>query len=393
MRLFTSFLAVLAISGIGLNAADTACDPFIPQRACHSQVDFTSGVHDTIAVLPQGTVKITIIDKPAFSTCQATLTPGPLTRSADSAISGFLTALGGLGLVGGNPVPVRVPAAGPRIGRVPGVAPPPPPDSDARNIDYQLAAIRLAEKSIANDLEQRRQDYRTGLDDKNFGFKLIWKVTDETTVTSHIAAVQANLKTLVDKPEPSIASLQAELSQLARSMGEYHLKHDSDPSVADWVASADASIDEVNGLADGYRDLTADIAAIRTGLKQALAEINASKPPYTQQDLDLLPRFANNIVGVSISCKDDLDQTTSPVSVSFSAYYTRLPWIDFSAGPLFSLLGRHQVGVLAPTAAQSAAGTNPNGTFGLTDHSSFQVIPMAFLELHTRGFKCPWADR
>jgi hypothetical protein len=221
---------------------------------------------------------------------------------------------------------------------------------------------------------------------------MVWGITDNDFIQAHIDELRTRLQALVDKSEPSIADLKAELDAVSRSLGAYHQTHDGEANSAAWLITVNDRMNVLAGMAARDEDYISDILTIRSNLKQALAQFPTTKPypDFTVQDLTI-PKFVNNNVAVSVSCKDSVTQAANPTTVTFTAYYTRLPWLDISSGPLFSLLGRHQVGVISQSASQAASMSNPNGTFGVTDQSSFQVIPMAFVEIHTRGFKCPWA--
>ena len=399
-------IAFCVLSVTALRPAEArTCDPFIPGKSCTSTVDFTSGAHDSIALTPSGTATLHVIRKPAFSTCQASFTPGPLTRSVDTSLTGLLTTLGSLGLFGGNPGQEMTRASS--AVRTRAVAVTPPPNPDAQSIEAQLQAIGSEEGRLASILDAEQRAYQLGItgdiSQGIVGLNMVWGLTDEATVQGGIDGLRTTLNRLVlQNPEPSMQGLQAELDALNRSIGAYHQKYDISGIPQDWLASVNDRTNTLAGVAARDQDYISDILAVRTNLKQALAQLPpprptpppgqslAPYPPFTSQDLTI-PQFVNSNVGVSISCKDSVTQAVNPTTVTFTAYYTRLPWLDFSAGPLFSLLGRHQVGVASQTAVQSAAGTNPNGTFAVTDQSSFQVIPMAFVEIHPRGFRCWWA--
>jgi hypothetical protein len=378
------------------------CDPFVPGAVCTTTIDVSLGQHDNIAVSPAGHATLHIIHKPPFSTCQASYTPGALSRSPDSAITGLLTSLSGLGFLAGNPTGEgqRASRAGSaRRASTPAPGPPPPPNDDARSIQAQIDAISGEEQRLGPILAGNRTDYNAAVQTVN----ALWSQTDEDSVQSAIDPLRITLTNLVGndpvsqaplRPAPNIASLQAELDALNRSIGDYHRRYDvQGPS--DWVTYINADIDTVEGVAARFQDFLNDLLKTRDSLKQRLAQLPAPHPlPYpvfTLQDITT-PRFVNSNVAVSISCTDNISQSVTTTPVAFTAYFTRLPWLDFSAGPLFTLLGRHQVGVLPQTAAQAQATppTNPNGTLGVTDQSSFQVVPMAFLEIHPRGRRCPW---
>jgi len=373
--------------------APTPCDPFVPYNNCQTTVDFPTGVHDIIAVTPGGSANVHVINKPAFSTCQLSFAPGPPPRSVDASVAAFLTGLSGIGLFAGNPPADRTKAFASPAPRV-------PPNSDAANIELQIQAVQTEETRLTSILDADKQAYKLGVAGDAahpISVTSVWKETDERKFPDEVPVLKGILSVLILRQEPSIASLQAELDALSRSMGEFHRKYDGTFTASGqaWLDSVNDTINKINGLAARYQDYIADILAIRTGLKQALAQL--PDPPYTKaftmQDLPI-PGFVNNNMSVTVSCKDNITQVPSPISVTFTAYYTRLPWLDFSAGPLFSLLGRHQVGVIGATAAQMAAAptTAANGYLGVTDQSSFQVVPMAFVEFHSRGFRCPWAN-
>ncbi len=422
MKLLNSIGAMgVVLLATGMAWAAKRCDPFIPQQECEANVDFSSGQHDTIAVLPKGQATINLDHKPSFSTCQAGYAPSPPARTADASVGALLTALGGLGLVGGGPGPVTALLA-PAVGGEARRAGPSPPNAEATKIVFELVAIAKEERRLLDVLNKELPIYQRGISGsdpdpethKNItpGVNDIWGKTDEPN-PKDVQRVKDTLTSLVQRPEPNIESLQAQMDALNRAVADYHRTYDGTPD-AGWLDTTDATvsgsdaiksiagdttgltvngaINIVSGIASRYQDFVNDVLAIRTTLKQDLNELSNAKAPYTKATLPPVPKFVNNDVTISITCKDDVSQAQSSTTVTFTGYYTRLPWLDFSAGPLFSLLGRHQVGILGQTAAQAASGVNANGTFGLTDRSAFQVIPMAFVEIHPSGFKCWWAS-
>ena len=256
-----------------------------------------------------------------------------------------------------------------------------------------MTIVETEEARLGNLLDREKSVYQPGVD----GINGIWGKTDESALTNDVVRkVQTELDALVTRPEPNAGILQAELRRLNESFARFQREYSGTPDPgnarAKWIEFVTPKIDILNGVASRYQDYISDIVSIRASLKQALSELKNTKAPYTSQGFKT-PKFVNKDVVITVSCQDDISKSTDPRNVTFTAYYTRLPFFDLSAGPLFSLLGRHQVGTVGQTAAQKAAGVYPNGTFQVTDQSSFQVIPMAFAELHTPGFKCPWARR
>ena len=370
------------------------CDPYIPHSPCNVEVNFASGEHDIIAVPPGGAATIHVTHIAPLSSCQAAYSPGPLTRTLDTSIAGLLTTLGGLGAVaGGAPraLPAAVPA--PTLAPLPGL-------SDSNKIVDQIRALDAEEKRIAGTLTALRKPYQDASD----ALSAFRKLTDEPT-QAQLVAVADKLK-VVEKPIPSFAGLQAELDSVGRALAAFHEKYDGAPDPGsmrtNWLAAADDAFNLVAGAIARDQDYISDIPAFWTALKQTQGTINSAldhfKPLdpgpvvyFTSQSLPVTPKFYNSNVSVTITCKDTITQTPSQITITFTAYYTRLPILDLSAGPLFSLLGRRQVGTVSPSAAVALANPMAPGTLAVTDSSSFQVIPMAFVEIHARGFKCPWA--
>lgn len=360
------------------------CDPFIPRVGCLVNINFTIGVQQEVAVPPGGAATVHLFNKPPFTTCSVAASPAPLARDITSALGGFLSTLGSLGFLGGGP---PAPKDFQLLAIQPGPPPPTPPNVDAQQIENQYQVVFTDEASVKQKLDAFSVTYKN-VKDKIDG---LWKQTDETKIATGVPPLRDLLSARINAGLPDIASIQVEVHALNRSMESFHQKYDGLPEVRGWINYINPKIDDVNGVSGRYQDYVTDLINARAAFKQALTELNTSTPPYTTQDMPLL-KFVDKQVTETVSCKDDI--TNNPISdnIIFTAYYTRLPILDLSAGPLVSLLGRHQVGVVGQTAAQFAAGINPNGVFGVTDSSRVQVIPMAFAEIHTRGFACPWSD-
>jgi hypothetical protein len=368
----TFFLGSLAIV-----RAENPCDPFIPQSPCRVDVNFASGEHDIIAVPPGGIATIHLTNKPRLSSCQAAYAPGPLTRSPDTAISGLLTTIGGLGAIGGGA------KTAPKAPAFAAAVPPPVGNADAAGLDAQIAALKSEENRLRTALPNLRTTYQIASD-------AIGKFSPSTTepTATDVTDFTQKLKAALDNPIPSLASLQAQLDGISRSLAAFHQKYDPvPPGTQAWLSLASDSVNQIAGAVARDQDYISDLPAFWVTLNQTLA---ALKSPFTTQDLPAIPAFYNSNVGVTITCKDNITQATNQITVTFTAYYTRLPILDLSVGPVFSLLGRRLVGTISPSAATLAANPMATGTLGVTDSSSFQVIPMAVAEIHTRGFHCPW---
>jgi hypothetical protein len=372
--LLTALGAVL-FGGHPAKAQDN-CDTFLPSKGCKVTVDFTKGVHHDIAVLPGDSISIHVINKPRFATCSVAASPSALSRDLSSSFTTFLTTIGGLGAIGSNPITPRnlSPSA-------------PPPNDAAKSIAAQYDQVREQESRALTNLQNATQNYTTLQDD----VKKFWSGKDEPT-SGDVDALKKRLQQIVDDgfkgdAEPSIASMKVALSALNDSVVSFRRTYATEPQVQRWLNQFSAGLDDVNAVGSTYSDYLSDLLRARAGLKQTLDVLNSSKPPYTSQNISL-KAFSNKQVSLTLSCKDDITSNPSGDNIIFTAYYVKLPVFDLSAGVIFSLLGRHQVGTVGQTAAQNAMGKNPNGTFAVTDSSSFQVIPMALIELHNRGWKC-----
>jgi len=371
-------LITLATFFFGLRPAKAqdTCDTFLPTKGCKVTVDYKAGVHKDIAVLPNDTISVRVTNKPRFATCSITASPSALSRDLSSSFSTFLTTIGGIGAVGNNPI-------------VPGNLVPSaqPPNNAAKAIAAQYDQVREQESRALTNLQNVTTKYKQLQDD----VKAFWSASGEPA-PGDVSALTARLQSIVDDgfkgdPEPSIASMKVALSALNDSVALFRKTYASEVAVQPWLNQFSQGLDDVNAVGSTYLDYLSDLLRARAGLKQALDELQSAKPPYTSQDIHLRA-FSNKQVSLTLSCKDDISSAPSADNVIFTAYYVKLPVFDLSAGVIFSLLGRHQIGTASQTAAQSAAAQDPNGTFAVTDSSSFQVIPMGLIELHTRGGKC-----
>jgi hypothetical protein len=379
-RLSLWFLFTLSMMVVGTRAAAAAeCDNFLPKKGCQVTVDFKSGVQSDIAVLPGDRITVVVNNRPPFATCSIAASPSALTRDLSTSIGTFLTTLGSLGAIGSNP---QTPRAFPPPGTP---AHPAPPNAAAESLEQQYLALKNQETATLAYLQQVSREYKAVQDD----VKTLWapKENPETYIAGHIEAVKTELKTKIEGPEPSIESLKIALSSLNDSMKAFRQRYSGDQTVKPWLDDFSPKLDDVNGVGDTYLDYLSDLIHARAAFKQASQELQGAKSPYTSQTLPL-SGFSNKQVAITLSCKDDITSAPSADNIIFTAYYVKLPILDLSAGVIFSLLGRHQIGVVGQTSAQASSMTNTNGTFAVTDSSSFQVIAMALVELHTRGTKC-----
>ncbi len=385
VKILILFAIAVGVLSIGTKSASAEeCDNFLPKKDCTINVEFGSGVHEDVAVLPGNKICVVVSNKPPFASCSVTASPSALTRDLSSSIGSFLTTLGGLGAIGSNPkTPKALPAPQ-------GTAENPnPPNEDAKAIEEEYNAAKVEEAAALTNLQAVSGDYKSVQDQ----IKALWSPTNDSEryVSQHIGSVKSLLIARVNDPqnhpEPSIASAKVAVAALNDSVAAFRKKYAGDSSVAPWLVKFSEKLDDVNGVADTYADYVNDLLHAKAGFKQALDELRNAKPLYTSQTINLRA-FSNKQVALTLSCKDDITSSPSADNIVFTAYYVKLPIFDLSAGVIFTLLGRHQIGVVGPTAAQNQTGQDPNGTFAVTDSSKFQVIPMALVELHTRGFKC-----
>lgn len=375
--------SIVVSASVPALAAPTECDKFVPRRGCQISVNFTFGVHGDVAVLPNdASVKVVVSNKPPFASCSIAASPSALTRDLGSALGGFITTIGGLGALGGNPQP----AANFAEGR----APTPPPNEAARNIDRQYAAIVEREIKTHAYLKSKGDEFKAVQDQ----VEALWKSNNEQQIEAQVGGLATLLEVKINASEPSIADLNIALKAINDSMTDFYRRYSGDSSVAAWLEEMKGKLDDVNGLGDTYNDFLGGLLHKRSIFKQALQEltnvrrdVDLGKAKYTSQTIGL-SGFAEKQVSLTLSCKDDITSTPVADNIIFTAYYVKLPIIDLSAGVVFSLLGRRQIGVMSPTSDQIKAGTNSNGTFAVTDSNRFQVIPMGILEIHNRGWKC-----
>lgn len=261
-----------------------------------------------------------------------------------------------------------------------------PGDPEAKQIEREMKSIRQSLSTNIDEISQIRTKY-LGMAKaiKNFAScKGPDEITDICT-TALFEGEKGLLKTdvpvLLAERLPVVESTELQLATLKKVLGDRYKKPaDTDEQ---WLQTVNRRLDCFSKILESAKRSRDFLATARTDLEKLQDLLDAHLTDFGYKK-DLLVDANSKVTG-TVTCTNFFTKQVSS-DVPFTVIYQNLPRATVSAGILFSLLDRRQIGI-QPVRTGTAADGTPTFRlqFAESDRSSSQVIPFSFFNYYLTG--------
>lgn len=268
----------------------------------------------------------------------------------------------------------------PPAGQVPG-------DPEAQQVESEIRSTR---QSLFDNLQQVDQ-FQTKYEGMAKMIKKFasCKAMDDSDICTAAAfqpakdALSLAVPVLLAEKLPAIESTELQLATLKKVLADRY-KKPGGVLEEPWIRTVNSRLDCFSKNLESVKRDREFLAAARVDLEkfQDLIDAHQTKFDYAHK----LLADANAKVTGTVTCTNYFTKQVSGEAVPFTVTYQNLPRATVSAGILFSLLDKRQIGI-QPVRTGTAADGTPTFRlqFSESDRGSSQVVPFSFFNYYLTG--------
>jgi hypothetical protein len=366
------------------------CDAVDRSDECYVLVDASSKEAKAVLVHNLAHVKIVVQGEP-FATCSIS-GENRAAEKQETPFASVITSVGGLGLTFPFAV-MNAPLSGAASANlkaeihIRGLKESPTlavaaPDDERNGISSALDRAVAIEERINSALKQIQKKYEETSKAANDELAVTFKTDDELKI--HVKNAASLLSGELDSAD-SIVSLYQLLEQLRALNRRVRVYEDTHPNAnQDWLAQVEMRMDQLNSAKERLQETEKLLSSARDGLR-GLRDYLAPNKFSLQQEIALVPDQNSSTTG-NLTCVDDQSKASWGQDVPLSITYDELPRWSFSAGVLFSSLGRLQYGIRPQATTPPVSPQTATNVINKTDRSSFQIIPFSFMNYRLKDW-------